>query len=405
MKMRGSSKARVIFFLALIGMVALVAVLRLRGRTPALISPVAPGAGVPAARQLAARQHEKRAMATQDDGAAAQICGFGKVAIDQEDANAARERVGELTKETAARWLTALQNSGDLRARAAGLLLDGKVTGGEPIHPATEQTRDAIVQLAAGTAEPAVYAVALSMCGAYSESGPDRACQQISLQRWAQIDPNNAVPWLLLADDARRRHDVAGEANAFAQAASASKVDAYGDSLYAFAAPELPPDVTPLERDYFATEVIGVEAAMATPHYGIASRHCSVDAMRDSKLRQQCNSLAELMISQGSDLLDLSVGKVIGIRAGWSSERVNDLAQRQDALAEVITELIPSDAGEWTCETVSRFNSYMDQRARVGEVAAANDLLERSGGTAPQLAEKYRAHLDDIRRHATQQDQ
>ncbi len=401
-----ASKVRIILLLVLILMGALIAVLRLGGRSvppPASMTPRAsmPGASHPAEIQPASSV----TMAKPDEAGGVQICGFGKVAINQDDAGALQDRVGELTKGTASRWLAALQNSGDLRARAAGLLLEGKVTGGEPLRPVTEQTRDAIAQLAAGTVEPAVYAVAMSMCGKYSGTAAGGACQQISLQRWTQIDPGNAVPWLLLADDAQRRHNVADEANAFAHAANSTKVDAYGDSLYAFAAPELPPDVTPLERDYFATEVMGVEAAMATPHYGIAGRLCSVEAMRDSKVRQQCSSLAELLVNHGSDLLDLAVGKAIGIRAGWTSARVNELAQHQYALMEIIRELAPAADADWTCEAVSRVNAYMDQRVRVGEAAAANDLLERSGGTVPELAQRYRQFLDDMRRNAERQDQ
>jgi hypothetical protein len=185
--MRNFPGRRFVFLLALILMIALIGVLRLRGRTVAPVAPVAPmtvRAGVLAASHPLAQRHAGMAMVKPDEAGAAQICGFGKVAINQDDASAVFERVGELSIGTAARWLSALQNSGDLRARAAGLLLEGKLTGGEPLRPVTEETRDAIVQLAAGTVEPAVYAVAMSMCGTYSGSGSDAACQQITLQRW-----------------------------------------------------------------------------------------------------------------------------------------------------------------------------------------------------------------------------
>jgi hypothetical protein len=210
----------------------------------------------------------------------------------------------------------------------------------------------------------------------------------------------------LAADDGHRRHDAAAEANAYANAASATKVDSYGDSLYGFAAPELPQDVTPLERAYFATSVIGIEAAMVSPHYAIASRHCSVDAMRDAGVRDQCNSLAELLVNKGTNLLDLGMGKSIGMRAGWSSARVNELAEEQDALLEVLRELTPSDAATaWGCDAVGRVNAYMDQRVRVGEVEAANDLIQRSGGTVPELAQKQRQWMEDMQRRAAQQSQ
>ncbi len=69
----------------------------------------------------------------------------------------------------------------------------------------------------------------------------DGACRQLSLQRWARMDPDNAVPWLSLAGKARGRHDSAAEADAFSHAATAHKSDSYSDSVFAFAEPPLLP--------------------------------------------------------------------------------------------------------------------------------------------------------------------
>jgi hypothetical protein len=112
------------------------------------------------------------------------------------------------------------------------------------------------------------------------------------------MDPDNAVPWLLLAGKARTRRDSTAEAEAFSHAANAQKIDSYSDSVFAFAEPELPADVTPLERSYLATEVMGVEAAVRLPQYSVASQHCSSNAMQDSTVRQQCSSMAELLVTK-----------------------------------------------------------------------------------------------------------
>src|SRR5262249_3197170 len=151
--------------------------------------------------------------------------------------------------------------------------------------------------LAAGSEDPAVYAIALSMCGPADRADTSSACRQLSLERWARLDADNAVPWLLLAGEARVRHDSKAEADAFGQASKAHKVDSYRASLYAFSEPALPQDVTPLERAYLATEVIGVEAALPSPQDRAASQHCS--SMRDDNVRQECDSLAELLVTKG----------------------------------------------------------------------------------------------------------
>jgi hypothetical protein len=338
-----------------------------------------------------------------EDSGKVEICGHGKVSID--DSSAIAQYVGALTKGAGARWLSALQDSGDLRARVAGLLLEGKITGGDPIVPAAEQTRDAVVQLAAGVEDPAVYAMVVSMCGIDRGTPADTACQQISLRRWAQIDADNAMPWLLLAGKAQAGHDSAAAADAFRQAAKAHKYDAYNDSLYSFAEPEMPQDATPLERSYLATEVIGIESTLRPP-YQVATKHCSADAVRAPDIRQQCNALAELLVNGGTTLLDLGVGKNIGARVGWPTARVNGLALEQDALMQAIMEATRSDNDNlWTCDGVRRLNAYVVQRVRLGELGAARDVLERSGETVEAMAQKYTQYMDNISRDALRQEQ
>ena len=335
-----------------------------------------------------------------------EVCGHGQVSIDKSDATAIFRHVGALTQGAGARWLSALQNSDDLRARVAGLLLEGKVTGGDSLRPVQEQTRNEVVQLAAGSRDPAVYALALAMCSTAATTDAESACRQLSLQQWAQMDPDNAVPWLLLAGRARSRHDSAAEAEAFSHAATAHAIDSYSDSVYTFAEPELPTDVTPLERSYLATEVIGVEAAIGLPQYSVASQHCSTIAMQDGTVQQQCRSLAELLVTKGTNLLDLGLGKTIGARAGWSSARVKELTIEQDALMESIIQQGPSDNDKmWTCDAVRRTNAYMAQRVRLGEIGAARDALEHSGETVEEMAQKYTEYTDNIRRDALTREQ
>ena len=215
------------------------------------------------------------------------------------------------------------------------------------------------------------------------------------------MDPDNAVPWLLLAGRARARHDAAAEADAFGHAAASHKIDSYSDSVFAFAEPQLPQDVTPLERAYLATEVVGVEAAIGLPQYSVAGQHCSSDAMHDGIVRQQCSSLAELLVSKGNSLLDLGVGEAIGARAGWPSKRVDELELEQHALMQAMIQQSPSDQDTlWTCDAVSRVNAFMLQRVRLGEVGAARELLERSGETVEVMAQRYTQYLDNLKREA-----
>jgi hypothetical protein len=334
------------------------------------------------------------------------ICGLGKVSLDTSDPFAIGRYFGELTNKARTRWLSALLDSDDIRARAAGLFLEGKLTGSGSVQPIEDQTRDALVQLAVGASDPAIYAMAVNACNTYSDPAPAGSCQQITLNTWARLDTDNAVPWLLVAGQAHARNDATTETAAFGQAAKAHKADAYNYSLYTFAESELPRDVTPLERWYLAIELIGIESATASLQYIYASKHCSAEAMQDRGVREQCNALAELMVGKGTTLLDLGIGTHIGARAGWSNARVARLTEELDALMQAITQTTANNNDDlWTCDGVRRGNAYMGQWVRLGEIGAARDSLDRSGETVAELAQKRRDFIDKIRRDAQRREE
>jgi hypothetical protein len=84
------------------------------------------------------------------------VCGYGDVPVEKGDTVSLFRAVRSLTKGAATSWVSNLQNSDDLRARMAGLLLEDGVTGGEALQPVSERTQNEAVQLAAGTQDPAV---------------------------------------------------------------------------------------------------------------------------------------------------------------------------------------------------------------------------------------------------------
>jgi len=322
------STVRIVVFVVVVVMVAIV--VRMAGnRQRSAAAPLAIAADhwadrprAPASRAIA----PVRPVAATDS---VEICGKGRVAIDKADPGVAFHYVGKLAAAAEARWLTALQNSDDLRARVAGLYFEGKLTGGRSLRPVTEQTRNEVVQLAAGSSDPAVYAMALSMCQAVSH------------------------------DDA---------------------------------------DINPLERAYLATEVIGIEAGIGLPEYNIASHHCSVAGTQAGETRQTCAALAELLVTRGTNLLDMAMGVAIGKRAGWPSERVNQVTLEQHALMQALMQQVPADEDNmWSCDAVTRSNAYMGETVRVGELAAARALLERSGETPEIMADKFVRYMDRIK--------
>jgi hypothetical protein len=57
------------------------------------------------------------------------------------------------------------------------------------------------------------------------------------------------------------------------------------------------------------------------------------------------------------------------------------------------------------CDSVHRFNAYMVQRARLGELGAARNALEHAGETVQALAQKQIQLMENLQREALKQQQ
>ena len=331
-----------------------------------------------------------------------EICGVGKVKLDGDDLAASGKYLDSLTRNPRRRWLAALRDSGDYRARAAGLYLEGIFDRDSP-QKDPEAARDELVQLAVGTKDPAAFALAYTEC---IKGGPDfasqGACPQLSLDDWAHADSDNAVPWLQLAAKARRENDTAAEAQAMAHAAQAHEYEHYTWSLFSFAEAALPEDVTAAERWILTTEVIGVEAAMPAPYFPLF-QYCSRDAQGDTAVHQQCDALAEVMVNKGATLFDLSVGRTLGAHAGWPAARVDKLTQELKASTQAVNQMLPIDGQEqWSCEGIARGNAYMSEWVAFGERGLAGRAIERSGESVAELSRKYDDWMATVMRDAQQ---
>jgi hypothetical protein len=309
-----------------------------------------------------------------------EVCGVGKVKLDRDDLAAAGEYLDALTKNPRLRWLAALRNSDEYRAHATGLYLED-VFERDSAHTDAETARDELVQLAAATKDPAIFALAYIKCR--------NVCTQPILDDWIRADADNAVPWLELAAKARREGDGTGEAAAMAHAAHAHQYQAYNWFLFDFAQAAMPTEVAATDRWILTTQLIGVEAAMPMPYQPLF-QYCSRDAQSDVAVQQQCNALAELIVSKAGTLLELSVGKSLGARVGWSAQRVEQLTQEMKASMQVINQMTGGEPKEqWNCDSVARGNAYMSRLEKLGERGLARQAIEGSGETVAELSRKF----------------
>ena len=322
-----------------------------------------------------------------------EVCGVGRVAQSEDDPGA-NSFVNDLTKPALKRWLAALRNSDDYRARATGIFMSTLFDDRHAERDDTREARDELVAMAIGSGEPAVYAIALKEC-ALTSPDAGSSCSRLSPGGWAKLDQNNAVPWLMVAAAARENNDAAAEAAAFAQASQAQRSESYIFSMLRYAQPDMPADTTPLERWSLAISMFGVEAAFAEPAQPALS-HCSTAALQTKAVAQQCQALAELWTTRPETLMDLMIGKSLGARVGWPPQRTQALTEKANAYMQLTMEATPGRDDQWSCSGVERGNAYFAKLMRMPEIGVMQESLEQSAETVPELARRYNQAMEKL---------
>lgn len=245
----------------------------------------------------------------------------------------------------------------------------------------TQQVLGKLVDMAVRTTDPWVYQLAATRCQSSDFSSHVPACQMISLRRWAQIDPDNAAPWLFMADEALRQKDAAALDEAIFRVAQARRSDLRFAKAVAVMQEQLPEGASPFIGFGMASALVGMDAAVGLPHYSVISQHCSVQAINDPSRREVCDAVTGLLIERSSTLLDLGVGISIAKRLGWPAARLAPHEALRDAVIAHQTEAM--NGGSWT-------SSFGAQACRMLE--AQNELL-RDVGRHGEL-QVHRARVD-----------
>jgi hypothetical protein len=335
-----------------------------------------------------------------------ELCGYGRVAAirDESDyppgvvaaAQAALQRAAdELIADPApSRRATGLY----LRSIAqTDELADRQQRAGECRDPACtsarlEQQRLALVpqvqqlaRLALETRDPRAYSIALRACG----PGPVEPCPRLSTAQWAELDPDNAAPWLWLAGEAAQRKDEAALAAALARAARAQTSDLlwpqFGLVIGHAAALSLPP----ASRMVLLTRVVGVAAAMPIPNYLIVTQFCAPPRGAEPARRQLCSDLATLMTERSSSLMEFAIGIRLGERAGWPAAKVKPLTDLKDAIHALEERLWPI-VEPHGCSALKVMEARAEEFFGGSELAAGRRRIAESGQSAAKLADEWR---------------
>ena len=256
---------------------------------------------------------------------------------------------------------------------------------------AREPGANAVARLAVDTGTPAVYAMAVEACKEHpwGQGRPAPAqCQLISLERWAQLDADNAVPWLHLADQALQRQDEAGVAEALHRASLARSNRAVGSELIRYAQPALA-TLPELDRLGLAWQLVtGVQASWSLPGYGTVINFCSTDALNDPNRRPTCEGLATLLIERSPLMIEHNIGIRLAERLGWPAARLDALKQERDALYAAFQDTLAGDAQAPPCAASRHALHVSTLMATLGELGLARALVARSGLTIEAYARR-----------------
>jgi hypothetical protein len=310
----------------------------------------------------------------------AEICGFGTVALADDDPFGVRSLPPALRRAAERDADRLMLDSGEEQLRAAGLLIAARSREAQ-----AREHIDRLAQLAATSRDPLVYAIAIEGCR-FGDSG---TCQLLNPAQWARLDADNALPWLALAAQAREAQQPQVEGDAIFHAALAPRSDAHAGLLprlveRAFAGRE-----PSLARTLALASSWSVQAAWALPPADEALRYC-VEAPAEAQ--RSCDALAQTLAARGSTVLELTVGIAIGRHLHWREDRLQALEQERDALGEASR--LQGAALDLSCETVRHQQAWMQRLARGGEMQAARELIAASGYPLELWSGQFRRNLE-----------
>lgn len=243
----------------------------------------------------------------------------------------------------------------------------------------------ALARLAVSAADPTAYALAIYGC----RLNQDGACAQLSKSHWAQLAPDNAVPWFWLAEEARARKDEPAMIRALERAALAQTSDyAWGVILEPAAHPQARA-LPPASRVVLLSTLIGIYSALPPPSYLPVTQFCASERLADSVRRGQCDDLASMMTERSASMLELSLGTGLGERLGWNAERVQRLGDEREAIFLLSMQgWQPEDT--YSCGFVEYVEARVNDLATVGDLRAGRQRIAASGRSAGALAHEWR---------------
>lgn len=342
-----------------------------------------------------------------------EVCGLGWVSLEGDpDAVAARggKLVAESADKTKSLILPAMLASADERTQAAALRFMANSIGstgpdaqncvaGPECDDVMRRSRtalshrDALATMASRTSDPQVYAWALQACGG-SSTARSGACQMISAEQWARLDPDNGAAWQGVALQAQARHDAFALDDAMYHLAMSNRYEEGWGALQGHLLQSLPAgEEHLLGAAEILVEAIGIDAAYAIPPMQVMMGYCSAKLLGDSNRREICGRIADTLLDHSNTLLDWQMGRALLARVGGSAARLQEVADQADAFSATgngrIEEPIALD-----CRAIERQLEQARDLGQLGELGMARRAVAKSGKPVVELAAAWRVQRD-----------
>lgn len=377
--------------------------------TPA--EPIAPPAKRDARSPAVASPTAPLRLATDE----AEVCGLGVVRTDDE-APLAQQRIPDSVRALALQRLgVAMASSRDERLRAAETLLrarlavdpdalavaadadaacrrardsglaetarfcvEDQVRSQAALLERAAAATDQLARLATLSGDAQIYAFAFETCnpGGLTFLGRDGNCQLISAEQWARLAPDDAEPWLQLAEQALARGDVPATSAALARAAEAKAIGANAAAPLALATAAMPEGMPLLEQTAVLSIFVGLDAGTAPVGLGVIEIACDEAALSDAARRAVCDGLAHMLVERGRSSATVTAGVQLGERLGWPAERTSTILRDQRAALDAALRFTAAPEA-LACDSLQRQRELVLLTGRLGEIGAGRELLRR----------------------------
>jgi hypothetical protein len=246
-----------------------------------------------------------------------------------------------------------------------------------------------LVKLALSSGNVDAYAIALYACRSIKTS----VCGGVTYERWAEMEPNNAVVWLSLASQAQVRGDTQAQMLALQRAGTATDFNTRAPAFDAATVGSLLPAGDPLDAWAVGDMLIRMSLFNGDRYSGVG-RYCARIGKDPDVNRPICDVLAAKLEQNDQSLAGGAIAAAIGEKLGWSAERVQ-LLKDERTVARGYDRETNMGKDSLTCAALEERRKWVAKSLLTGERAMARDVVSKSGKSLAEVAADYRKKMPD----------